>query len=234
LSSVYKDCRSSHGFRGKEESSSVHSNDGHSENDGLGKKVNPVMWQSLLAGLTLVGLITGSAEANAAANLIGPSFNCDNIHTPAAQIICLSSTLPKVDLELAQGFNALRQQVGRDGWLALFKEAVGFQNFVLKQCKIPAVEAPPPSDGREAECLEQAYQKQRAAWVSRLLPGPATDETNRPVEAHISLQRDLQKLGFLSADATIDGVYGGATRAAALRALCAGDIPVCSFFSAWP
>lgn len=46
---------------------------------------------------------------------------------------------------------------------------------------------------------------------------PFSEEASRPIERHIALQRSLQQLGFLSADAAVDGVYGAGTREAISR-----------------
>jgi peptidoglycan hydrolase-like protein with peptidoglycan-binding domain len=46
---------------------------------------------------------------------------------------------------------------------------------------------------------------------------PFSEEANRPIECHLALQRSLQQLGFLPADAKVDGVYGAGTREAISR-----------------
>lgn len=58
-------------------------------------------------------------------------------------------------------------------------------------------------------------KNQRSIWLSRLT-GPAAEEAKRPIQQHVDLQRQLQKLGFLPSTAQIDGVYGSGTRAAIL------------------
>jgi hypothetical protein len=109
----------------------------------------------------------------------------------------------------------LRQQIGEAGWQALKVEAVGFENRTLHQCSIPLT-GPLPSDvARMVPCLSAEYERQRAIWLSRL-SGPALEEAQRPIEQHVTLQRDLQTLGFLPPTATIDGVYGAGTRSAIL------------------
>jgi TPR repeat protein len=160
-----------------------------------------------------VGAISGSEHVDAAEHTIGPSFDCAKLQTPLAQMICSSSELSKVDLEMVQTFNALRQQVGNSGWAALLQEAVDLQKLVLKKCNIPTVGMPPPGHGDQAICLSDEYGKQKTAWALRL-DGPGTEEAYRSLEEHISLQRDLQKLGFLPAGEAIEGVYGSATRSA--------------------
>jgi peptidoglycan hydrolase-like protein with peptidoglycan-binding domain len=47
-----------------------------------------------------------------------------------------------------------------------------------------------------------------------MLQGAALDEANRPIQDQVALQTRLQSLGFLSAQAQMDGVFGTGTRAA--------------------
>ena len=115
----------------------------------------------LAAGLILVGAISGSEHVDAAEHTIGPSFDCAKLQTPLAQMICSSSELSKVDLEMVQTFNALRQQVGNSGWAALLQEAVDLQKLVLKKCNIPTAGMPPPGHGDQAICLSDEYGKIR-------------------------------------------------------------------------
>ena len=158
-----------------------------------------------------------SASASASATVassptrIGPSFDCSKAYSPLALMICASPALSKVDLRFVQAYQALWQQVGKEGQRQLLREAVDFQNAVLRACRIP--ETGPVSGS--PECVAAEYERQRSIWLSRLT-GPASQEASRPIEQHIALQAQLQKLGFLPAAVTIDGVYGDATRSSIL------------------
>ena len=144
---------------------------------------------------------------------IGPSFDCAAVHTPAAQLICSSPDLSRIDLMFVQAYYALRQQVGPAGWQTLKAEAVDFENRTLRRCGVPAAGLLPPDPRPWVACLSAEYERQRTVWLSRLT-GAAREEASRPVDQHVTLQRDLQSLGFLLPTATIDGVYGEATRSA--------------------
>jgi uncharacterized protein/predicted aspartyl protease len=140
---------------------------------------------------------------------IGPSFDCTKVTAPLSRMICSRPDLSRIDLHFAQAFWALKQQLPTDRQSALLQEDLDFLDSVLLACDIP--ESGPPAGS--ADCIAAHYNLQRARWASRL-SGPAADEANRPPEQHLNLQRDLQKLGYLPQDATIDGVYGPATRTA--------------------
>jgi peptidoglycan hydrolase-like protein with peptidoglycan-binding domain/uncharacterized protein YecT (DUF1311 family) len=142
---------------------------------------------------------------------IGPSFDCASEQTPLTQFICASPDLSRADLESAQAYYALRQQVGPAGWQALKQEDIDFHHRAKAQCGVAPSGALPPDGAALSACLRQGYVAERSLWLARL-SGAAREEASRPVEQHVALQRDLQALGFLPPTATIDGVYGAATR----------------------
>jgi len=154
---------------------------------------------------------SASATVASSPTRIGPSFDCNKASSPLALMICASPALSKVDLRFVQAYQALWQQAGKDGQREVLREAVDFQNAVLRACRIP--EAGPVSGS--PECVAAEYERQRSVWLLRL-NGPASEEANRPIEQQIALQARLQKLGFLPAAVTIDGVYGDATRSSIL------------------
>ncbi len=161
---------------------------------------------------------------------IGPSFDCNTEQTPEAQFICASPDLSRADLEFGQAYYALRQQVGPAGWQALKRENLDSQHRTEVQCGIAPSGALPPDAVALAACLRQGYVAQRSLWLARL-SGAAREEASRPVEQHVALQRDLQALGFLPPTATIDGVYGAATRTAISAWQHANNQPVIGFIS---
>ena len=167
----------------------------------------PILW------LTIIALMLYIARAEVAL-AVGPSFDCNQFHTPTATLICSSPDLSRIDLEFVQAYYALRQEVGEAGWPVLRQEDVYFIQSVIDQCGL--LDLGPLSGDKKASavaCLKQLYQKQRQTWLARL-HGAAAEEANRPIDIHVVLQRRLQVLGFLSASEGIDGVYGAATRAA--------------------
>jgi hypothetical protein len=161
-----------------------------------------------------------------AAGRIGPSFDCSKATQPLAQMICRSPNLARADLEFVQAYQALRQQIGDAGQAQLRQEALDFQSSVLQLCGVPAS----GSVAGSPDCVGAQYDRQRSVWLSRLR-GPASEEANRPIERHIGLQSDLQKLGYLPATATIDGVYGPATRVAIIAWQNASGRSATGFFA---
>jgi predicted outer membrane repeat protein len=159
---------------------------------------------------------------------IGPSFDCNTERAPLAQFICTSPDLSRADLEFVQAYYALRQQVGPAGWQALKREDIDFQHRTDVRCGIAPSGALPPDTAALAACLRLGYTMQRSIWLSRL-SGAALEEARRPVEQHVALQRDLQWLGFLPPTATVDGVFGGATRSAILTWQQSKGMPVTGF-----
>jgi hypothetical protein len=179
----------------------------------LHKSFGSCLLAPTLSFFTPQHIYSASAETlsstTSAPSRIGPGFDCSKAVTPLGLMICGNDGLPKLDLEFVQAYQALRQQVGDGGVSQLREEAVEFQNTTLSICGIP-------EQGEVAgssDCLRNQYSKQRAIWVSRL-SGAAHEEVTRPIDLHIMIQKKLQELGYLPATATIDGVYGPATRTA--------------------
>ncbi len=156
-----------------------------------------------LAGFSLI----------ASSEQIGPSFDCHRAQQPLAQMLCADPELSRTDLRFAQAYFALLRQVGDSGKGELKQAELQFLEAVQQQCGIPRTGPVVPQSEASRNCVKNAYEKQRSIWVSRLT-SLSLEEADRPVERHIALQRSLQQLGFLPADAVIDGVYGTGTRQA--------------------
>jgi uncharacterized protein/peptidoglycan hydrolase-like protein with peptidoglycan-binding domain len=140
---------------------------------------------------------------------IGPSFDCEKAATPLGLLICGSPNLARIDLRLNQAYFALRQQLEPAEQRQLQREDVEFINTVRDTCGVPDQG---PAKGSD-DCVGAEYEQQRSRWLARLT-GSALQEAQRPIEQHIALQTQLQKLGFLPTSTKIDGIYGAATRAA--------------------
>jgi uncharacterized protein YecT (DUF1311 family) len=157
---------------------------------------------SLIAGLiAFVGAAASTAEQ------IGPSFDCHAAQQPLAQLLCSDPELSRTDLRFTQAYFALLKQVGEAGKRELKQEDLQFLEAVQRQCGIPPSGQAAPQSEASRNCVKNAYEAQRAVWALRLTP-PFSEEANRPIERHVALQRLLQQLGFLPADAVMDGVYG--------------------------
>lgn len=174
--------------------------------------VPPSQAQSGLDGLQGIRTTGPATEPTPAAGRVGPSFDCAKAADPLALLICGSDRLARADLTYNQTYQVLRQQLGGDEQASLRQQAVEFLKQVRSACNLPRAGAVAPAlASAAASCVERAYDAQRATWSRRLAPA-ALAEATRPLEEHIRLQRELQKLGYLSALAAIDGVYGAGTR----------------------
>ena len=143
------------------------------------------------------------------ASSIGPGFDCTKAAQPLPRLICSNPELSRTDLLFNQAYQALRQQLVPAGQRQLAQDDLEFLDYVKRFCGVPDAGAVAGSSG----CVGAQYDRKRSEWLSRL-SGPAREEANRPIERHVALQGDLQRLGFLPATTKIDGVYSAATRAA--------------------
>jgi serine/threonine protein kinase len=160
-----------------------------------------------------------------------PTFDCaPSGLTPLEQLICASPALTRVDLEHAQAFYALWQQIANEsgptdlhesvgkkaiytGQIDLFHEENTRLKTIIISCNIP-ISGTLPTESDEVEiCFINAYRSEEADWTSRL-HGAALTEAQRPLDLHVTLQAALKRLGFLPASEHVDGVYGDATRSA--------------------
>ncbi|MCH4091086.1 superinfection immunity protein [Acetobacter sp.] len=179
-----------------------------------------------LAGFLVAGNYVTSEQALAvapeaeaairAADHYSPDFSC---RTPpqkngVATMLCENSQAAEHELQFDQVYYALRQLVGPSGWRALKQEIILAENTVDQQCGLPVPgetdqTLPPNAAGCYAtgmDNLSELYRKK--------LSGAALEESKRPIDQHIALQRRLIKLGYLPAGSMADGVYGESTRTA--------------------
>ena len=163
--------------------------------------------------LAIMGACVLALVSSRPAWAIGPSFDCAKAEAPAARLICSDPNLARVDLELAQTYYALRQEVGPQGWASLKREDLNFQYNATQECSIPREGNLPPDARRNVTCLEYADREQRTIWMSRLA-GAAAEEAKRLPQQNLKIQRELQSLTLLPADSKIDGVFGAETRSA--------------------
>lgn len=185
----------------------------------------------LLSAWVLPGQGLAQNAAQLPANRIGPSFPCPSPRDPLAQLICDSRGLSRIDLAFVQTYQAYRQQLTPEGQKALRAEGIEFGRTVRTNCGIGSPQATPsapmpsaaPTDA--AECVAQAYEHQRLLWTTRL-NDKADQEARRPLDQHITLQRDLQALGLIPLNVLIDGVFGSVTRAAIMSFQQTMSLPV--------
>ena len=110
--------------------------------------------------------------------------------------------------DLCPAYYAMRQQGGPAIWQSLKVEAIDVANNIAAICGMSDPAGSLPPDARALKtCLFTAYTRQAAIWAAKL-SGPAAEESIRPIEWHIELQRRLQTLGYIAPTETPDGVYG--------------------------
>ena len=158
---------------------------------------------------------TASLPGDAARGRIGLSFDCSKAGYPLALLICADADLSRLDLRFGQAYWALFQQLGPAGQPQLKEEDLNFFEQVQAQCEVPRSGPLTAEAWRSRDCVRDAYEKMREAWLGRLT-GPAREEATRSPERHLALQQELQELGFVP-PGPIDGVYGRDTRAAILK-----------------
>lgn len=172
----------------------------------------------------------------ASAENVGPSFSCSPQPVDAlARLTCSDPRLSVADIRLVQAYYALRQYVGSEGQKPLKSEFLSFVVGTRQSCGLPAVQpnrdqSRDPIPANAANCVAAAYDMKRNALALRL-SGAAAEEAARAPERNIALQAKLQSLGFLSKDATIDGVFGTGTRAAVMAWQHASSRPETYFLS---
>jgi clan AA aspartic protease (TIGR02281 family) len=161
-------------------------------------------------GVPAGGASTPAAPDAAPSGRVGPSFDCSKAASPLPLMICGDPGLSQLDFRFSQAYWALFQRLGPGGQAQLKAEDIQFIGQVQQQCGLPTSGPLTPAAWQSRDCIKDAYERQRQAWVARLV-GPAYEEAVRQPERHLTLQKDLQDLGFIPAG-PIDGVYGPATR----------------------
>lgn len=148
---------------------------------------------------------------------LGPSFDCERANTPLPILICDDTGLRRIDLDMARAFYALRS-LKPDTSAELKAESNDLVKRTLDACRVPENgKVTAALRAKAVPCIAATYQRQREAWAARVRregPPSARQELDRPIEEHVRLQEALKNAGYLSADATADGVYGGVTRKA--------------------
>ena len=192
-----------------------------------------VCW-SHTAMVAILACVYAATMAPAAA--LSPSFQCLPPPLDAlSNLTCTSPSLTRAQVRMVQTYYALRQYVVIDRHKDLQAEFIAMMAAARRVCGLPLIgvagdrtRVPPPADA--ASCVAAAYEAQRLIWFSRLT-GAAAEEAARTPEQNISLQDKLRTLGYLPKDATIDGVFGSATRNALLVWQRENRRPETSFFS---
>lgn len=170
----------------------------------------------LLVDLGVFFVSTFLATAAMAQSRVGPSFECGAsvVNQPLAQIVCADGELARLDLSYVIAYVALRESLDTQGRVALRNEASAFVLSVTEQCNIPkSGELGRAATPLEVACIKEKYDAQRGLLVARVSAEWLEEAKLTPEEA-LAIQRALQRKGFLSAGATIDGVIGPATRSA--------------------
>lgn len=175
----------------------------------------PTLSIGLACSTLAAGLIATFSSPAQAQERIGPSFSCSAAgNQPLAQIICYSNELSRLDLAYVIAYQAVLNGESGLGRKALADEAAAFVRAATEQCRIPNTgflgRAP---TAQEVACVKDRYEQQRIL-LARRATGQAAEEASLQPEEAIAVQRALQRNGYLPQAATIDGVFGPATRTA--------------------
>lgn len=165
---------------------------------------------AFVAPLALTNAVTAQQR-------IGPSFDCNSAvvaNQPAAQIICNSNDLSYLELSYVISYQALRSSLDDQGRRALAVEANAHALAVTDQCNIAKYgslgRTPRPG---EVACLKRQYEQKRQDLLGRAA-GAALEEAKLKPEEALAIQKALQTRAFLPPAASIDGIFGPATRSA--------------------
>lgn len=173
-------------------------------------------------------------KVSAASRDFGPSFDCERANTPLPILICGDAGLRLVDLDMARAFYALRA-LKPDAAAELKTESNDLVKRTLDACRIPENgKVTAALRAKAVPCIAATYQRQREAWTAKVRregPPSARQELDRPIEEHVRLQEALKNAGYLSADATADGVYGSITRKAIIAFAEAENLPADGFLA---
>lgn len=145
-----------------------------------------------------------------------PDFSCQPPpeRNGVAVMLCQNSEVARHELQFDQVYYALRQVVGKDGWDALKQEVVRDQNALNQECGLPVPGTPDQSVPENGPSCYMAGMDRLADSYRGRLSGAALEESRRPLDQHILIQKRLVDLGYLPAGSQVDGVYGEATRQA--------------------
>ncbi len=133
--------------------------------------------------LPIVGLavLTATQTARAA----GPSFDCQKVKAPLAQIICADPELSALDVRFVDAYHKLLGQLTGQTASQLKQEDINFIHAVETKCGIST--AGPSNDTPQVRaCVKDAYEKQREAWESRLsgtLTASVPNSPKRPIRS---------------------------------------------------
>lgn len=166
----------------------------------------------VLAVLTSLFHVISPAEA------AGPSFSCNQPKDALDRLTCSDGALGASEIRMVQTYYALRHTVDGERQNQLKTEFLRLVVDTRARCGLPPVQP-----GRDqsafvlsapaAACVRQLYDGQTNRWMGRL-SGAAAEEAARDPDKNIGLQARLRDLGLLPKEATVDGVFGTATRSA--------------------
>ena len=168
--------------------------------------------------LLVLAVLASPFHSVAPAEAAGPSFSCAQPKDALDRLTCSDGALAASEIRMVQAYYALRHTADAERQNQLKTEFLRFVVDIRARCGLPSVQPgrdqsafvpPAPS----AACVRQLYDGQRNKWAGRL-SGPAAEEAARPPDGNIGLQARLRDLGLLPKEATVDGVFGTATRSA--------------------
>ncbi|MBM6580102.1 peptidoglycan-binding protein [Microvirga sp. BT689] len=160
---------------------------------------------------------------------IGPTYDCTKAKDPLGKIICSDKELSRLDVDLLRPYYVVRFSAP-DQRSTLKQEAVAFTQAVLQTCAIPEKGTVSSAAIKKAvPCVAAEYRRQRDQWQAQMAqsaPFSAREETGRPLDEHVQLQKLLQEIGYIPATEKADGIYGAGTRTAISNFQTAENIAV--------
>jgi len=202
----------------------------------IGKASNFSGGQVVLVALTVAAAciaLSQVAFSQQAKSRIGPSYDCGQIdarQNPTAAIICRNDELARSEIIYVQTYYALRGIVDQAIRRSLADEALKFSDEQQRICGIRADALTEQPNNTQVDCIRGSFQKQTQLLRGRLA-GDALKEAALPPEALFVMQEFLKLKSFLPGEATVDGIFGPATRNAVKQFQASVSLPQTGFLS---
>lgn len=176
-------------------------------------------------------MVSAPVAAQVAEVRLGTSFDCARIGAGPSvpSLVCQTPELQLADVHQMQAYYALRhaqperQQELRDQFNARIQGLV-------RECSTEQRRA----SGSQPSCVVRAFGDLHSFWFQQLQQtgnAAAVEEARHPASHFVGAQHALKAAGFLSSDASVDGVFGSGSRQAIARFQSGRGIPATGFLT---
>lgn len=176
-------------------------------------------------------MVSAPVAAQVAEVRLGTSFDCARIGAGPSvpSLVCQTPELQLADVHQMQAYYALRhaqperQQELRDQFNARIQGLV-------RECSTEQRRA----SGSQPSCVVRAFGDLHSFWFEQLQQtgnAAAVEEARHPASHFVGAQHALKAAGFLSSDASVDGVFGSGSRQAIARFQSGRGIPATGFLT---